>query len=65
MKSCMTIEELGALHVAAVAPAGVEPCIIAAARSYASLEDMEGLEFGCTFAETLELNRRRVEVLIA
>jgi len=64
MKRMMTIEELGVIHVAAVAPAGVEPCLIQAARAYVTAGDMEGLDFGQTFAETLEMNKSRIEVIV-
>jgi hypothetical protein len=64
MKRMMTIEELGVLHVAVVAPADVEPCLIQAARAYVTAGDMEGLEFGATFAETMNLNASRVEVIV-
>lgn len=64
MVKCLTIEELGALHVAAIAPDGVEQCLIDAARSFAEVADMEGLEFGPTFADTLAMNQARVDVII-
>lgn len=63
-KRYMSIERLGLLHVAAMAPEGVEPGIIDFARSAVTMEDMEGLTFGPTFAETLALNTSTLDVFI-